>query len=177
MSERYIVMGVSGSGKSLIGGLFADRIGAGFLDGDSLHPEANIAKMQRGDPLDDTDRAPWLDQIGRALGASPTPIVIACSALKRSYRDRIIATANGHVRFLFLNGDKALLRSRMATRSKHFMPPALLDSQLSTLEPPTQDEDAVMVDIGLPPAILVDQLAQWARSRTTGPIPRPPFAD
>ena len=122
--------------------------------------------MQRGDPLDDTDRAPWLDQIGRTLGASSTPIVIACSALKRSYRERIIATANGRVRFLFLNGDKALLRSRMANRPKHFMPPTLLDSQLATLEPPAQDEDAVIVDIGLPPSILVDKLAEWARSRS-----------
>ena len=158
MSGRYIIMGVSGCGKSLIGSLFADRIGAAFLDGDSLHPRTNIAKMSRGEALTDADRAPWLDRIGQDLGAASTPIVIACSALKREYRDRIIAAAGDPVRFLFLQGSRDLLRIRMETRPGHFMPPALLDSQLATLEPPWPDENAVTVDIAMDPSDIVDAL-------------------
>lgn len=160
MSGRYIVMGVSGCGKSLIGGLFADRIGATFLDGDSLHPQTNIDKMSRGEALTDADRAPWLDRIGKELGTAATPIVIACSALKRIYRDRIIAAAGGPVRFVFLQGSRDLLRLRMEARPGHFMPTALLDSQLATLEPPGPDENAVTVDIVMDPSDIVDALSR-----------------
>ncbi len=136
--SRYVVMGVSGCGKSSIGAQMALRLGARFIDGDDLHPAANIAKMARGEPLDDADRAPWLDLVGAALAAPNT--VIACSALKRRYRDTIRAGAGAEVTFLYLRGGYETLMQRMAGRPGHFMPAALLDSQLAALEPPQADE-------------------------------------
>lgn len=127
-------MGVSGCGKSTLGAALARRIGARFVDGDSLHPPANIARMAAGVPLDDRARAPWLDRIGIALGRARGPVVIACSALRRVYRVRIARRAGGPVIFLHLDAPAPVLRARLAARSGHFMPPALLDSQLATLE-------------------------------------------
>jgi gluconokinase len=150
---RFVVMGVSGCGKSLIGRVFADAVGASFVDGDSLHPPANIAKMSRGEPLDDTDRAPWLDRVGKTLTAEGT--VVACSALKRIYRDRIRAVAGAPVTFLFLRGKPDTLLRRMSSRPGHFMPPALLDSQLATLQPPTEDELHLVADIEQTPEAIV----------------------
>lgn len=152
MTGRYIIMGVSGCGKSHIGAAFAKAIGAGFIDGDTLHPESNIAKMRSGIPLTDADRAPWLAQVGAALGPDT---VIACSALKRRYRDQIRARAGAPVVFVFLDGDRALLLERVNNRPGHFMPPALLDSQLATLERPGADELHVTAPISLPPDALV----------------------
>ncbi|MBI1418073.1 MAG: gluconokinase [Limimaricola sp.] len=140
-------MGVSGCGKSAIGAALAAATGARFIDGDDLHPTENIEKMARGEPLDDADRAPWLDKVGQALRVEPPPVVIGCSALKRAYRDRIRAGAGGNVLFVHLAGDKAVIASRMTARKGHFMPPALLDSQFAALEPPEPDEAAVTVDI------------------------------
>ena len=148
-------MGVSGCGKSRIGTDFAKAIGARFVDGDALHPEANIAKMSRGAPLDDTDRAPWLDRVGQVLQAEAT--VVACSALKRLYRDRIRAMAGAPVVFLYLRGKRETLLKRMATRPGHFMPVSLLDSQLATLEPPGEDEAHRVADIEARPAAIVRQ--------------------
>ncbi|MBC7476462.1 MAG: gluconokinase [Pseudorhodobacter sp.] len=148
-------MGVSGCGKSRIGTDFAKAIGAQFVDGDTLHPEANIAKMSRGEPLDDSDRAPWLDRVGQVLQAEAT--VVACSALKRSYRDRIRAMAGAPVVFLYLRGQRETLLQRMATRPGHFMPVSLLDSQLATLEPPGHDEPHLVADIEARPAAIVRQ--------------------
>lgn len=142
---RFVVMGVSGCGKSLIGQRFADAIGATFRDGDDLHPPANIAKMSRGEPLDDTDRAPWLNKVGETLATDGT--VVACSALKRTYRDLIRSVAGAPVTFLFLRGRRDTLLHRMSARPGHFMPPALLDSQLATLQPPTRDEPHLVADI------------------------------
>ncbi|WP_241740032.1 gluconokinase [Microbacterium invictum] len=139
---RVVVMGPSGSGKSLVGAAVAARLRAHFVDGDDLHPPANVAKMRAGMPLDDTDRAPWLDAVGSAL-ARDAQIVVACSALRRTYRDRIRATAPDVV-FVELVVAQAELRERMSRRD-HFMPPALLDSQLATLEPLTGDERGVRV--------------------------------
>ena len=150
---RYVVMGVSGCGKSLIGADFAAATGARFIDGDDLHPQANIDKMRRGDPLDDKDRAPWLAKVGAALATDNT--VIACSALKRSYRDQIRDTAGAPVTFLFLRGARETLLDRMASRPGHFMPPSLLDSQLATLEPPGPDEHSLIQDIEQGPARIV----------------------
>jgi gluconokinase len=150
---RYIVMGVSGSGKSRIGQAFASAIGARFIDGDSLHPPANVAKMSRGEPLDDADRAPWLARVGEVLAAPGT--VVACSALKRKYRDQIRLEAGAPVVFLYLRGQRETLLARMSTRPGHFMPPALLDSQLATLEPPGADEAHLVADIDHAPDDIV----------------------
>lgn len=151
------MMGVSGCGKSEIGKRFSLAIGAAFFDGDSLHPEENIAKMSRGEPLDDTDRAPWLDRIGGRFAAATEPTVIACSALKRVYRERISEKAGRPVTFLFLEGTREVLSGRMQHRTGHFMPVALLDSQLATLEPPAADERSVKASIDQPPGQIVAQ--------------------
>lgn len=155
MTARYIIMGVSGCGKSHIGAEFAAAIDAQFIDGDSLHPKANIDKMRLGDPLTDSDRAPWLDQVGQALGPDT---VIACSALKRRYRDRIRDTAGATVVFVFLHGPRDVLIERVNNRPGHFMPASLLDSQFATLEPPDAAETHITVDIRKPPAQIVQDL-------------------
>ena len=158
-----IVMGVSGCGKSRIGAALAERLALRFLDGDSLHPPANIAKMSRGEALNDDDRAPWLDAVGAALRRQAD--VIACSALKRAYRDRIRAQAPGTV-FVHLSGDRAVLARRVASRAGHFMPPALLDSQLATLEPLQIDETAIVVDLTRTPGQIVRQIVTMGRFGT-----------
>lgn len=162
-TPRIIVMGVSGCGKSRIGAALATELGLRFLDGDSLHPTANIAKMSRGAALDDSDRAPWLDAVGAALGRQAD--VVACSALKRAYRDRIRAQAPGTV-FVHLAGDRAVLARRVASRPGHFMPPALLDSQLKTLEPLQPDEAAIVVDLTQTPAQIVAEIVRAGRFGT-----------
>lgn len=141
-----VVMGVSGSGKSTVGAALARRLGVPFLDGDDLHPEANVRKMASGHPLTDADRWPWLARVGRALAAAGTTgLVIACSALRHSYRDAIRAE-EPRAFFLHLSGDRQVLSARLAGRHGHFMPPALLDSQLETLEP-LAGEQGFAVDI------------------------------
>ncbi len=145
-----IVMGVSGSGKTTIAAGLAKQQGWPLLEGDSFHPPANIAKMKAGTPLTDADRWPWLHAIAAqedALRAAGTSAVVACSALKRAYRDILIGTRPDVV-LLYLRGEKSLIAKRMAARSGHFMPPVLLDSQFATLEEPGPDEDPVVVDIG-----------------------------
>lgn len=161
---RYVVMGVSGCGKSHIGAGFAAAIGARFIDGDSLHPKANIAKMSQGIPLTDRDRAPWLVAVGAAL--VPDGTVVACSALKRAYRDQIRETAGAPVIFLYLRGQRATLLGRMSARPGHFMPTALLDSQLATLEPPMSDEPHLTADIEQSPDhIIAGFLARLPNAR------------
>ena len=152
---HIVVMGVTSCGKSTVGAAIADRLGAEFLDGDSLHPQANIDKMASGIPLDDDDRAPWLAEIGRRFSASDSGLVIACSALKRSYRD-IIRSGDSSVVFVHLHGTRELLHKRMAARPGHFMPLSLLDSQLETLEELQPDEASVVVDIATPVKQIVD---------------------
>jgi gluconokinase len=153
-----IVMGVSGSGKSTVGALLAARLGLPFIDGDALHPQTNREKMAAGIPLDDADRAPWLDAVAAALAGSP--VVVACSALKRSYRERLRAGA-AHVRCIYLAGSPELLAQRLSRRSHEFMPPGLLASQLAILEPPGSDESALTIDIRLSPEAIVDLAARW----------------
>ncbi len=150
-------MGVSGSGKTTVGAALADALGLPFVDGDALHPAANVEKMAAGIPLDDADRAPWLDAVGRALAAGP--VVVACSALKRVYRDRLRAAAPA-LQLVFLDGIHELLASRMAARPGHFMPTTLLDSQLATLEQPGSDEHALTAEIAEPVAEIVTSLAE-----------------
>jgi gluconokinase len=143
-----VVMGVSGTGKSTVAGLLAERLGWPFEEGDELHPAANVEKMERGVPLTDEDRWPWLDRIGAwidAQGRAGEPGIVTCSALRRAYRDRL---RRPNVVFVFLSGTREVIQRRMAARSGHFMPLSLLDSQLATLEPPGPDERVVTVDLG-----------------------------
>ncbi len=152
-------MGVSGSGKSTVAAGIASALGLHFIDGDSLHSAASVALMRAGTPLRDDDRWPWLDRIGARLSDAaqwPDGVVIACSALKRVYRDRIRSAAPG-VRFVFLDGPGDLIRARMAGRTGHYMPSTLLESQLRTLEPPDAGEtDAQRVSIELPVDAVID---------------------
>jgi gluconokinase len=152
-------MGVSGSGKTTVGKEIAARLNLPFVDGDSLHSAANVAKMHAGVALDDADRAPWLDAIGAVLGKieqHPDGIVVACSALKRAYRDRLRAVSGG-CRFLYLALTPALAQRRVAGRHAHFMPASLVSDQFATLEPPRPDEHDVMtIDAGLPLAAIVE---------------------
>jgi carbohydrate kinase (thermoresistant glucokinase family) len=145
---RIVVMGVSGCGKSSVGIALADALGARFIDGDDLHPAANKAKMSAGIPLDDDDRWPWLDLVSKAL-AEDASTVVACSALKRSYRERILAGAPNTF-FIHLDGSREILEQRLGNRTGHFMPATLLDSQLATLEPLAEDEPGAVIDIDQP---------------------------
>lgn len=142
---QIVVMGVSGCGKTSIGTLLASTLGLEFTDGDDLHPLANKEKMAGGIPLDDEDRWPWLDRVGQALNM-PGGAVVACSALKRIYRERILDAAPKAI-FVHLLGDRDLLLRRLNNRANHFMPPSLLDSQLETLEPLASDEAGAVVEV------------------------------
>ncbi|PRO72104.1 gluconate kinase [Alteromonas alba] len=148
-----IVMGVSGSGKSTVGERLAEAVGARFIDGDDLHPLANIAKMSRGEALNDEDRAPWLKQIAATAEQHVTAgntVVIVCSALKKHYRD-IFREHISCVRFIFLDGRFELIKRRMEARQAHFMKAEMLASQFNTLERPAADEqDVYTLDIELP---------------------------
>jgi gluconokinase len=147
-APRLVIMGVSGCGKSTVGERLAQRLGVPFLEGDDLHPPHNVALMAAGTPLTDADRADWLDAIAERLSdlQSDEGLVVSCSALKRRYRDRLRAAASD-LQFVHLHGDPALLATRLAQRQGHYMPPALLLSQLETLEIPSPDESALCLDI------------------------------
>ncbi|MCR1786487.1 gluconokinase [Nocardioides carbamazepini] len=150
-------MGVSGSGKSTVGAAIARRIGVPFADADDLHPPGNIAKMSAGTPLDDADRLPWLQLVGRWLADhDESGGVISCSALRVAYRDVLRAHAP-RVRFLHLQGTRESIARRLAGRAGHFMPPALLDSQLADLEPLAPGEAGTSIEAGLPVAAVVEE--------------------
>lgn len=139
-------MGVSGSGKSTVGAALAQRLRVPFADADDLHPEANIAKMSRGEALDDHDRYPWLEQVGAWLAAHPDGGVMSCSALRRKYRDQLRHHAPG-TEFVLLAGSREVIERRQASRPGHFMPASLLTSQLATLEPLEPDEGGLVLDV------------------------------
>jgi carbohydrate kinase (thermoresistant glucokinase family) len=161
-------MGVSAVGKSTVGIALAQALGVPFADADALHSAANKAKMASGTPLTDDDRRPWLDAVGARLHDSrSTGLVMACSALRRVYRDRIRAAAPDVV-FVELNGSPELLASRIAHRTDHFMPAALLASQLATLEPLQPDEQGMVMDVAHPVAELVDQISARLRAEDPG---------
>ena len=144
-----IVMGVSGSGKSTIADALGRRLGWIVEDADQFHPESNVKKMSAGTPLTDDDRWPWLHAIAAEIArkrASGTSVIIACSALKRVYRD-ILVQGHNDTRIVYLRGRKELIAARLNARKNHFMPPGLLDSQFKTLEEPTADEYPLVVDI------------------------------
>jgi gluconokinase len=149
-----VLMGVSGSGKSTIGAMLAKRLDLPFLDADEFHPPANVAKMAAGTPLTDEDRRPWLESLNAILKRRDSA-VLACSALKRSYRE-ILARDVPCCTFVFLNGSLELIRSRLANRQHRYMPASLLESQFATLEPP---QDAIEVNIGQAPEACVRAIA------------------
>ncbi len=169
-----IVMGVSGSGKSTIAEQLAQRLGWAYEDGDKFHPASNVAKMSAGHPLTDEDRRPWLqaiaDEIDRVCKAGER-VVIACSALKRSYRD-VLVHGRRDVRIVYLNGTQELIAGRLAARKGHFMPPGLLVSQFKTLEPPGADENPVIVSIDAPVEEIVDDtVSQMGLTPATSSTP------
>lgn len=157
MTQRIVVMGVSGCGKSSVGAALSQALGIPYRDGDDLHPAVNVAKMRAGEALTDADRWPWLDRVAQEL-ARLAPVIVGCSALRRAYRDRIRAGAGGPVLFVHLAGSREVIAARMAARSGHFMPASLLDSQFATLEPPGPDEAAITVDIDQPMDRLVAEI-------------------
>jgi carbohydrate kinase (thermoresistant glucokinase family) len=170
-AARVVVMGVSGCGKSTVGRALAELLGWRFLEGDQLHPPANVARMAAGIPLTDEDREGWLERIGIELAQAAAlrlGMVASCSALKRSYRDLLRAAEPG-LRFVHLHGPRELLAERLAARTRHYMPASLLQSQLATLEPPGEEEGALSLPIGPPPAELARAAAAWLQ--TTG-VPR-----
>ncbi|MBT2415589.1 gluconokinase [Streptomyces sp. ISL-12] len=159
-----VVMGVAGTGKTTIGPLLAARLGVPYAEGDDFHPPANIAKMTAGTPLDDDDRWPWLDAIGAwAHERAGFGGAVSCSALKRSYRDRLRAAAPGLV-FVHLTGSRELIEDRMSHREGHFMPTALLDSQFATLQPLQPDEAGVAVDVSGSPEEIAERAVTALRA-------------
>ena len=156
---KLVVMGVSGCGKSSVGEALAKKLNANFIDGDDLHPEANKLKMAAGIALSDEDRWPWLLEVGKALSSQPK-LVVACSALKRSYRDKI-RDAEPEARFIHLHGTMELLKQRVNSRENHFMPASLLDSQLATLEKINSDENGKEFDTAKPVKQIVDEVIAW----------------
>lgn len=162
-SRLIVVMGVAGCGKTTVGGALADRLGKTYFDADDFHPAENVAKMSKGVPLDDDDRWPWLDRLGRALhdeAEREGMVVAGCSALRRVYRERLTASAGEPVLFVFLKGSRELIAGRMAARSGHYMPLGLLDSQFATLEPPEAGENVLTVDIDDPAETLAEAILQ-----------------
>lgn len=160
--DRWVIMGVSGCGKSTVGAALAQVFDIPYLEGDAYHPAANVAKMAAGIPLDDADRAGWLqvlaDEIrqARERGAG---LVLSCSALKRRYRD-MLRQADPSLRFVHLQGPRALIAERMQARIGHYMPSSLLESQLSILEPLHADEGGLTLDITQPPQALVARITE-----------------
>lgn len=156
----YVVMGITGSGKSTVGALLARKLGVQFIEGDDYHPLENVQRMASGIPLTDDDRASWLSALATRIREAHdlgTGLVVTCSALKRSYRD-ILRAAAPELRFIFLNGSRALVSERLAERRGHFMPASLLESQLATLEEPAVDEHAWSYDISESAQKIVDHI-------------------
>lgn len=162
-----VVMGVSGAGKSTVGALLAERLGWGFEDGDAFHPPENVAKMSAGTPLTDEDRGPWLRAIAARIArarAEGAGVVIACSALKRAYRD-LLRDGHGDLRFLHLTGEPALIMARQAARTGHYMPASLVASQFATLELPETEADVIDLDVDPEPAVIAQKAVAALRRR------------
>ena len=154
MHKCYIVMGVSGSGKTTIGKLLADRLNVPFLDADDFHPPENIRKMTSGIPLNDADREPWLNILSKELDKRKEGCVLGCSALKEKYR-KLLEQASATINWVYLEASPELIRHRLSQRKDHFMPSSLIDSQFEALEVPA---DAICVDASLHPEEIVDKI-------------------
>ena len=173
LGEAVVLIGVSGSGKSTVARRLAPALQATFLEGDDYHSSANVAKMRSGTPLTDTDRWPWLDKLGHAVaehGAQGRAVVVACSALRRVYRDRLADAARRPLTFIHLTIDPGILRARMQARHLHFMPTALLDSQLATLEPLQEDEAGTEIAETGTALQTVEKIERWLRLRSSGKL-------
>jgi len=158
-----IVMGVSGSGKSTVGALLAERLNIPFLEGDSLHPAENLGKMARGLPLNEEDRRPWLAAVAAALAeaaAREQDLIASCSALRRVHRD-CLRRAVPHLRFVHLAADRRVIQERLAAREGHFMPAGLLGSQFAVLEPPCDEPAVLTLNAALSPQDLAEAAAAW----------------
>jgi gluconokinase len=159
-------MGVSGSGKTTVARGIADALGLVFAEADEFHTEANVAKMRAGTPLTDEDRWPWLAALAEWMSRQDelgNSTVIACSALRRAYRD-VLRSGAAEVEFVHVSGPAELIRERLANREGHYMPASLLDSQVATLEPLEADEEGVVLDLRLTPDELVDEAVSWLSS-------------
>lgn len=164
----FVVMGVAGCGKSTAGNAIADHLGGVYLEGDELHPKANIEKMSNGQPLTDEDRWPWLKIIAQEMARTEGLVFSGCSALKRSYRDFIKAEAGEDVTFIHLSGSKELIAERMKNRAGHFMPTSLLDSQFAALEPLSEQESSIVVDISSSEQDILDQIISAIAEQNRG---------
>jgi len=158
--NSVVVMGVAGCGKSSVAAALAEQLGCVLIEGDDFHPETSKAKMRRGIALTDADRRGWLTTLALQLSRHPTGAVLACSALKRRYRNQLRAGAPG-LRFVFLDIDEATARDRVAGRPEHLFPPALVASQFDALEPPIDEPDVLRVDGRLPLASVLDEVLKW----------------
>ncbi len=166
-TTHVVVMGVSGCGKTVLASLLAGRLGFRFCEADDVHPEANVAKMSRGVPLTDDDRWPWLRALGGWIAeqaATGHSTVMACSALRRSYRDVLRAESGQALVFVHLDGEAGTITDRMNAR-EHFMPSSLLQSQLETLEPLGDDEDGISVDLAQTPEVELMEVLAWLEPR------------
>lgn len=159
---KIVLMGVAGCGKSSVGAALSDLLAIPYIDGDDLHPAANVEKMRAGVPLTDADRWPWLDACAATLARGDT--ILGCSALKRAYRDRLRGA--GGVTFVHLSGPRDLIAARMAQRSGHYMPLSLLDSQFAALEPPQADEAAITISIDQPTRSIAAAIARQLKGET-----------
>ena len=165
-TQHVVVMGVSGSGKTTVASGIAVATDFTFAEADEYHPEANVAKMAGGEPLTDDDRWPWLAELATWMtdrAAEGISTVMACSALRRSYRD-VLRVGPPSVDFILVDGSAEVIRERMAAREGHYMPVTLLDSQIATLEPLEPDESGLVLDVALAPDALTRQAVDWLRA-------------
>jgi gluconokinase len=160
-----VVMGVAGSGKTTVGALLAGRLGWPYAEADNFHPQSNVDKMAAGHPLNDADRKPWLEAIGRWIderGAAGEPGIVSCSGLKRAYRD-LLRDGRPEVRLVFLQGSRELIMRRLVARHGHYMKADMLDSQFADLEEPGPDEGVLVVSVEQTPEEIVDQIMSGLR--------------
>lgn len=163
--NHFVVLGVTGCGKSTVAELLAERLNGEKIEADDLHGVGNIEKMQRGEALTDEDRWPWLARVGEAMKNSRAPVLVSCSALRRSYRQFLIDSTQVPIGFIHLHAEREVIVERMSGREGHFMPLSLLDSQLKTLELLESDEDGVVINVAQPIQQVIDTAMVFLRSQ------------